>query len=537
MVDPPWWDGAVFYEVYPRSFQDSDGDGVGDLNGILSRLDYLRDLGVDAIWITPFYPSPQIDFGYDISDFANVDPQFGKLDDFDRLLQEAHARGIRVVTDLVLNHTSDQHPWFVASRSSRESPYRDWYVWRDGEGSGPPNNWVSIFEPTAWTRDASGQFYYHAFYAEQPDLNLRHPDVRRALGDVVRFWLERGVDGFRLDAIAHLYEDGTFRDNPWRTARLPGGDGERSQEHRHTMFHPECHDFLRFVREVTDEYADRVLISEAYVEPEGLRPYYASVHLPFNFALMGLREFNATAIRAVVEQTADALSGRPTTWVLNNHDQPRSIDRFAATAPPERLAKAMALVLLGLRGTPFLYYGEEIGMVTTDPERVEDVRDPLGRRYWPENKGRDGERTPMQWDATLHGGFTDGQPWLPVPVSSAVRNVARMQDDENSILAFYRRLLALRRENPVLRYGSYETMGTNPDVFVWRRRWRGDELWLAINTATAPRMFTLPSSGSAVMLSNVRSEGHEVGRDLELGSLEAMVLRPPTSVEQVELFQ
>ncbi len=532
-TDAPWWQGAVFYEVYPRSFQDTDGDGIGDLPGITERLDYLEWLGVDAIWITPFYPSPQVDFGYDVSGYTDVDPTFGTLEDFDRLIAEAHGRHIRVIVDVVLNHSSDQHPWFVEARSGRDSPRRDWYVWSDpATGGGPPTNWASIFEPSAWTLDErSGQYYYHAFYPEQPDLNLRNPEVVSALEDVLRFWLERGVDGFRLDAVAHLFESIELEDNPLLDALRPGGDEEPLQEHVHTMFLPEGYRLLGRLRRLVDAYpGDRVLISEAYTEDAaGLLPFYDDgptdgVHLPFNFLLMAPEALSAPRFRERIRDASETLQGRPTTWVLGNHDQPRIVDRFDHGGERLRVAKLLALMLLTLDGAPFLYYGDEIGMVTTEPQSIEDVRDPVGRRYWPENKGRDGERTPMQWDGTLHAGFTDGTPWLPIPTSAAGRNVKALRASPGSVLMFYRRALELRGASPVLRRGALTLLDVDPEVLAYRRQHEAETYVVLLNFADEPRTVSLEGV-SEVLLDNVREPSRLETAAIQLAPYEAMLLR------------
>ncbi|HEX8687057.1 MAG TPA: alpha-amylase family glycosyl hydrolase, partial [Pyrinomonadaceae bacterium] len=440
---PGWWRRAVFYEIYPRSFQDSDGDGVGDLNGITSRLDYLRGLGVDAVWVTPFYPSPQVDFGYDVSDYEDVDPQFGTLADFDRLVREAHRRGIKVVIDFVLNHTSDQHPFFKESRSSKSSPKRDWYIWRDPKPDGSrPNNWSSSFGPVAWTLDEkTGQYFYHYFYPQQPELNWRNPEVERRMLETVRFWLRRGADGFRLDAVNYLYEDPQLRDNPVLAELRFGSTTEHEQEKKYNRDLPEVQDAVVRLRAFNDRVNPQsVLVGEAYVPRwEELMRYYGpadnGVHLPFNFFLVmepARSQLKAPVFRDVVVRSEQALRGRWTTYVLSNHDIPRHYDRLGDGKHNEEVARLTATMLLTLRGTPFLYYGEEIGMLTTEPKTVEEVRDPVGRRYWPLRKGRDGERTPMQWDATANAGFSPGTPWLPVPPSAREKNVAAQARDAGS---------------------------------------------------------------------------------------------------------
>ena len=539
-TSPPWWRHAVFYEIYPRSFVDTDGDGIGDLNGITSKLDYLVDLGIDAIWITPFYPSPQIDFGYDVSDYENVDPQFGTLADFDRLITAAHKRNIKVTSDLVLNHTSDQHAYFQASRSSRNSPYRDWYIWRDPVDGGPPNNWISAFGPRAWTFDShTGQYYYHFFYPQQPDLNWRNPEVEEALFNSVRFWLERGVDGFRLDAINWLFEDPEFPDNPQLPTFRPGSTDEHQQDLKYNRDLPETHDVLRRLRLLTDTYnKDCVLIGEVCVPTiEELLRYYGSgdneLQLPFNFFIMEVPRLDAGLFRAEVERAERSLRGRPTTSVLSNHDQPRAFDRYGDGKHNDQIAQLLAMMLLTLRGTPFIYYGEEIGMETTEPKTLEEVRDPVGRRYWPGYKGRDGERTPMQWTSNVNGGFTTGTPWLKVPPSARERNVEAALADPSSILNFYKRLIHLRRGSPALLDGDYMSLGNDPHIFAYRRHSPTQTMIIVLNMSGEKRSLHLDeaalgdtnTSRLRVRLGNLRPDWQVIDEgEVSLAPYEAVVL-------------
>ena len=526
-----WWKTAVFYEIYPRSFQDSNGDGIGDLNGIRQKLPYLARLGVDAVWITPFYPSPQVDFGYDVADYENVDPQFGTLADFDRLLAEAHRLRVRVIIDLVLNHTSDKHPYFLKSRESRTSPYRDWYIWRDGKNGGPPNNWSSAFGPTAWTFDQkTGQWYYHYYYSEQPDLNWRNPAVQQALFNSVRFWLKRGVDGFRLDAVSALMEDPNLTDNPVLPTLRKGSATERDQQRKYNRELPELHRVLQDLRKVTDEYGPgRLLIGEASASTmKDLMAFYGpsgnEVQLPFNFFFTRVPKLEAPLFRAEVEKAEQALGDRWTTWVLSNHDQVRAFDRYGDGQHNDEIAKMLGLMLLTLRGSPFLYYGEEIGMQTTAPKRVEDVQDPVGKRYWPENKGRDGERTPMQWTPGANAGFTPGRPWLPVPASAGARNVETESKAPNSVLEFYRRVLQLRRATPALLEGGYEALGADGQVFAYRRSAAGKSVVVALNMSPAPAMIELPASGSVLIDSISQRPPALQGRTLRLAPYQAVVV-------------
>ena len=533
-----WWRKAVFYEIYPRSFQDTNGDGIGDLNGITERLPYLAALGVDAIWITPFSPSPQVDFGYDVSDYENVDPQFGTLADFDKLVAEAHKHKIRIIMDLVLNHTSDQSEFFKQSRSSRESPYRDWYIWRDGKDGGPPNNWSSEFGPTAWTLDENtGQYYYHYFYTQQPDLNWRNPEVEKRMFDSVRFWLKRGVDGFRLDAINWLFEDPELRDNPVLPEFRRGSKTERKQEVKYNRDRPETHDVLRRLRQVAAEFGpDRVLIGEIWVPTMAqLTEYYGAnndeLQLPFNFFFTQVAKLDAALFRAEVDKAEKALKGRWTTWVLSNHDLVRAVNRYGDGRSDKKIQKLLATMLLTLRGSPFIYYGEELGMVTTPPETRDEVRDPVGKLYWPNEKGRDGERTPMQWTAGRNAGFTTGQPWLPVPAGAAKTNVAVEESDATSVLSYYKRMIALRRASTALLNGDYTSLGDDPHVFAYRRHAEGHTYVIALNMSAEERKVSLGKplapSGKIVLDSDGPDSGEVELWDLHLRPYEALVILVP----------
>lgn len=479
------------YEIYARSFQDSNGDGIGDINGITSRLDYLQDLGVGAIWITPIYPSPMVDFGYDVADYTAIDPLYGTMADFDRLVSEAKKRNIHVIMDFVANHTSDQHPWFKESRSSRTNPKRDWYIWRDGKGPDrPPNNWQSWFGHSAWQFDpATNQYYYHYFYVQQPDLNWRNPEVRKAMYDAMRSWLDRGVAGFRLDAISRLFEDLKLRDDPI----LPGRNayGDPNILHKYTDNLPEVHDVLREMRRVVDAYPDSpVLISEA-AEPniaELAKMYGAKgdeVQLPMDFQMADVNKLSAPEFRKLLDEVEhNSAHGQPC-FFFSNHDQPRQWDRYGDGIHNDQIAKLMAALLLTTRQTPLMYYGEEIGMRTTPPTRREEVQDPIGKIGWPKEKGRDGERTPMQWDNSKDYGFSIADhTWLPIPPSAAQYNVRVESGDPNSILSFYKRVLALRRGEPGLRDGSYVPLDRqDPYVLAYLREdpAAGDSVLIVLN--------------------------------------------------------
>lgn len=485
-VDPEghqWWQNAVFYEIYPRSFADTNNDGIGDLNGITSKLDYLKSLGVDAIWITPCYPSPQVDFGYDVSDYENIDPMYGTLKDFDRLTSEAQKRGIRVMMDFVMNHTSDQHPWFKESRSSRTNPKRDWYIWRDGNGPNqPPNNWVSTFGGSAWKFDpATGQWYYHFFYPQQPDLNWRNPDVEKAMFDVTRWWYNRGVAGFRLDAVDTLFEDPKLHDNPVLRGKNAYGDPNMVNQYNTKL--PELHDVLQRLRQVADEH-DAVLIGETWTKDVAeLKQYYgehkSELQMPMDFLFARVDKLSPAEFRKQIAGVNGA--GWPV-YVLSNHDIVRAYVRYGDGIHNDAIAKVMAGLYLTLRGTPIMYYGEEIGMTNNDPKRKEDVKDPIGRVGWPKEIGRDGERTPMQWNDDANAGFTKGKPWLPVPPSYKTYNVATESSDPDSILNFYKRVLELRHTEPALLDGDYAGLNENdPNVLSYLRSYKNEAVLVVLN--------------------------------------------------------
>jgi alpha-glucosidase len=524
-----WWQHAVFYEVYPRSFADSNNDGVGDLNGIRSKLGYLKDLGVDAIWITPCYPSPQVDFGYDVSDYVNVDPQYGTLKDFDRLQHEAEKRHIRIVLDMVLNHTSDKHAWFVESASSRTNAKTDWYVWNDGiPASGPnvgafqkryvrmgpkgdvvpPNNWESYFGGSAWEWvPARGQFYYHKFYKEQPDLNWRNPAVERAMFAAMRFWLDRGVAGFRLDAITTLYEDPQLR-----SERETGGlnaQGDPSLADNLTSNLPEEHDVIRRMRQMVDKYpGDRVLIGETYLgNTHQLDEWYGGakqdeLQLPMNMFLgfgPGVK-LSAEYFRKYITEAGTELHGGQPLFVFDNHDNRRSIDRFGDGVHDVAIAKILATILLTTHSTALTYYGAEIGMHTSTPTRKEDVKDPIGITGWPKEKGRDGERTPMQWTPGLQAGFsTNPHTWLPVAPDYKTVNVQTESNEAGSLLEWNKKLIALRRSNVALHDGELTMLDSGPNVLAYVRKSAGaPEVDVVMNISATERV--VPLNGVAKTL-------------------------------------
>ena len=523
---PTWWQHGIVYQVYPRSFQDSNGDGIGDLPGILRRLDYLAALGVEAVWISPIYPSPMADFGYDVCEYCGVHPVFGTLGDVDRLVAAAHARGLRVILDYVPNHTSDQHPWFKESRTSRSSKRRDWYVWRDpAPDGGPPNNWLSEFGGSAWTLDpATGQYFYHAYLPQQPDLNWRNPAVQAAMLDVLRFWFDRGVDGFRVDAIHHLFEDEALRDNPPNPDWRPGQSPARRVNRAHTADLPEVQGVVAAMRQVADSYpGDRVLIGEAYLPIPRMMAYYGidrrGFQLPFNFHLLST-PWTATAVAALADAYEAALpAGAWPNWVLGNHDRSRVASRLGPAQ-----ARVAAMLLLTLRGTPTIYQGEEIGMRDV-PIPPDQVQDPWERNVPGLGLGRDPVRTPMPWDATPGAGFTTGTPWLPLGQEYRWVNVATQDADPGSMLALYRGLIALRRAEPALAVGSYATMPTDtPDILLYQRRHGTRRLVVALNLGSQPRSVGLPEPGEVLLSTRPDRGGGSKVASLSLAPDEGAVL-------------
>ncbi|NPV58800.1 MAG: DUF3459 domain-containing protein [Actinobacteria bacterium] len=493
----PWWKKGVIYQVAVRSFADSDGDGNGDLRGIIDQLDYLNDgteasLGVDALWLTPIFASPMRDFGYDVSDYLSVNPLFGDMETFEELLSQCHRRGMKVILDMVLNHTSDRHPWFLESRSSRDNPRRDWYIWRDGRAPGkPPNRWRAVVEGSAWEWDeATGQYYYHAFLPFQPDLNWRNPEVREALFGAVKSWLERGVDGFRLDLINFLYEDELLRDNP----RKPGLRPYDWQRHLYDRSRPESVELVRELRRLLDGYPGRMMMGEVFTDTREdavalLGDGTDALHLSF-YLHFAQRRWRAEAFRESVGWLEENIPERAwPCYYLNNHDLPRSFTRLGGRRDAYARAKVAAAMLLTLRGTPIIYYGEEIGMPQARIPRGR-MDDPIGKKFWPIPVGRDGCRTPMQWDGGRYAGFSRSEPWLPLGPSHPERNVEREDADPYSLLNWYRRLIRLRRERPALRAGSYRAIeGAPGGVFAYLREAGGEAVAVLLNFS--PRQVSL----------------------------------------------
>lgn len=485
-----WWRDGIIYQIYPRSFADSNADGLGDLPGIIQHLDYLSDLGIDAIWLSPFYPTPDKDFGYDITDHTNVDPRFGTLTDFDHLLAEAHRRNIRVILDLVLNHTSDQHPWFQESRSSRDNPKADWYLWQGTI----PNNWQSVFGGRAWTYvPERNQYYYHMFLAEQPDVNWRNPDVRQAQLDVVRFWLERGVDGFRLDVFNAYFKDQQLRDNPpqWGLRAFD------RQQHLYDCDQPEMLPLLEELRSILDSYPERYAVGETFLSTAEKISHYCGphrLHAAFHFDFLRSPFHPARLLKAIQEwENLYLKHGIWPNYVLSNHDVPRTATRYAKGERDER-TKVMMALLLTLRGTPFLYYGEELGMRDISLKRKE-ILDPPGKKYWPFYKGRDGCRAPMQWDDSPYAGFSTVKPWLPPHPDYSTRNVAAQLADSRSMLNFTRTLIRLRREHEALRRGEFVALTIQPqDSLAYLRRLPGQSILVALNFSPRPARIPLPQT-------------------------------------------
>jgi alpha-glucosidase len=529
-----WWQDGVIYQIYPRSFKDSNDDGIGDLQGILSQLDYLVWLGVDAIWLSPFYPSPMADFGYDITDHCNVDPIFGTLEVLDALVQQAHQRNLKVLIDFVPNHTSEKHPWFLESRSSRQDPRRDWYIWADPQLDGsPPNNWLSVMGGVAWEWDNStGQYYLHTFLKEQPDLNWRNPAVKAAMFDVVRFWLERGIDGFRVDAAHFILKDPQMRDNPPNLSSQPAlnkpmGNYD-SQLHLYDNGHEDVHSVFRELRLLLDEYSrtrPRVLIGEIHISDRKMwASYYGAnldeLHMPFHFGLLNVA-WNAQAVCQAVNtlEASIPLEAWPN-HVLGNHDEPRIITRVGSIA----MARMVMLLLLTLRGTPTLYYGDEIGMHDVEIP-AERVRDPMEKRLPGLGLGRDPQRTPMQWNGSPNAGFcqADIEPWLPLPDDYLRINVAVERENPHSPLNLTRRLLVLRRSTSALTVGSYQAIeGVPADCFVYLRQSNDQKYLIAMNFSGREQVLNLSEIGTAriilssyldyegpVDLSHLRLRGNE----------------------------
>jgi alpha-glucosidase len=504
-----WWQHAVFYEIYPRSFADSNNDGIGDLPGITSKLDYLRWLGVDAIWIAPMFPSPQVDWGYDVSDYYNVNPDYGTLKDMDDLIVQGKQKDIRVLLDFVLTYTSDQNKWFQESRSSRDNPKRDWYIWHDGEGAEqPPNNWTSNFGGSAWKYDSpTTQWYYHYFYPPQPNLNWRNPEVEKNMFDVTRWWYKRGIAGFRLDAVDVMFVDSKLRDNPV-VGTEKNAFGDPVEREINDKNQPELHGVLKRLRKVADEY-NGVLIGETWTSDIAqLKAYYGEhndeVNMPMDFMFTTVNKLSPGDFRKQI-QWVDS-SGEWPVYVLSNHDIRRVYDRYGDGKHNDQIAKLMASLYLTLRGTAVMYYGEEIGMENNDPKRPEEVKDSMGKLGWPKEKGRDGERTPMQWNAETNAGFSAATPWLPVDDRYQSYNVASEKQDANSILNYYHQLLAMRHTNKALLEGKYIALNEDDaSVLSYMRSYKGQNVLVVLNMSGVDRTVNLNLVSKGVPAKSART--------------------------------
>jgi alpha-glucosidase len=522
-----WWHRAIVYQVYPRSFQDSNADGVGDLIGIVQRLDYLKWLGIEAIWLSPIFPSPMADFGYDVANYIDIHPMFGTMADFDHLLTEAHRRGIKVLLDLVPNHSSNEHPWFKESRLTKDSPKRDWYIWKDAREDGSvPNNWLSVFGGSAWEWDElSEQYYYHGFLKEQPDLNWRNEEVVEAMLDVMRFWLDKGVDGFRVDVLWHIFKDEYLNDNPPNPDFSPNMPSYDSLLPIFSTDQPEVQHVVKRMRQLVDAYNERVIIGEIYLPYERLMTYYGSnndgVHLPFNFTLIAI-SWDAQVIASAINDYEKALpkNGWPN-WVISNHDRPRIASRIG-----EAQSRIAAMLLLTLRGTPTLYYGDEIGMKDVNIP-FNEIKDPQGLNMPDLNMSRDPARTPMQWNSSTNAGFTTGNPWLRISENYASQNVEQQIKDSSSTLSLYKKLIALRQSEPALLYGDYKQIFVDNKLIAYTRRLvDSDGFLIILNLSSYAAEFKVPAEIEGTI--EISNTGHQYTWShnlLELLPDEGLVIR------------
>ena len=524
-----WWQKGVIYQVYPRSYQDCNKDGIGDLKGVIKRLHHLKWLGVTAVWLSPIYPSPMADFGYDISDYTGIHPVFGSMEDFDRLVAEVHAAGMKLILDLVPNHTSDEHPWFLESRSSRDNPKRDWYIWKDPRpDGGVPNNWLSVFGGSGWEWDShTRQYYYHAFLTKQPDLNWRNPEVQEAMLDVMRFWLEKGVDGFRVDVMWHMIKDEQLRDNPVNPAYESHMATYEQLLPVYSTDQPEVHDIVHKMRKLLDSYEERMMIGEIYLPIDKLVTYYGAdnngAHLPFNFMLLTM-PWNARQIAAAIDQYEGALPAWAwPNWVLGNHDQPRITSRVGL-----QQARVAAMLLLTLRGTPTIYYGEEIAMRDV-PIPFGEVQDPQGLNMPDKNLSRDPARTPMQWDSGLYAGFAEVQPWLRLSNTYQRTNVQLQRGDPYSMLQLYKRLIELRQQEPALHSGAYVPVAADTQSIAYIRKAEGYASFMIIlNLSHRPcyiRLGQHACKGKIVLATSPELEGQSTGELINLSGDEGIIIQ------------
>ena len=529
-VEEPWlwWKHGVIYHIYPRSFMDSDGDGVGDIPGIISKLDYLANLGVDGIWLSPVFVSPMIDYGYDVKDYRRIDPVFGSMDDFRLLLEKAHEKGIRLILDMIMNHTSNEHPWFKESRSSLINSKRDWYIWKEGYGRQAPNNWKSSAGGSAWEFDKqTGQYYLHSFFKEQPDLNWRNPELKKAFFEELRFWLDLGVDGFRLDVINMIAKDKHFRNNP-NILNIP-----LFQKNKYTRNRRKSHKIVNELRQLLDQFEDRVSIGEIYTMPPGNPKLSASylangsdgIHMAFDFSLI-FRSWNARAYHKCIKGWYSHIpaNGWPC-FVFSNHDLFRSTNRIRWRLHKDEKARIEAFLLFTLRGTPFIYYGEEIGM-RNGILRKKDLRDPMGKKYWPFFSGRDKARTPMQWISQENAGFSAGNPWLPLNKDFPTRNVQYQSEDAGSVLNLYRKLIELRKNSPSLQKGNYISLVQGErGILAYMRTHEEENRLIVLNFTSHCRKISIPSvENGMVLVSTKRATGEPASfRELEVSPFEATV--------------
>jgi alpha-glucosidase len=532
----PWWRGGVIYQIYPRSFKDSNGDGIGDLKGITAQLDYVASLGVDGVWISPFFKSPMADFGYDVSDYQDIDPLFGNLQDCDVLIAEMHKRGLKLIVDLVLNHTSEKHPWFAESRKDRNNPKSDWYVWADPKSDGtPPNNWMSVFGGSAWQYDTRrGQYYWHQFLKEQPDLNVRNPAVQNELIRIMRWWLDRGVDGFRLDALNHCMHDAQLRDNPpfeGFDRTQPSGRQTHPyywQRHLYDKTQPEMIPFLEKLRALCDEYPDSMMVAEIGDDFQVKTSVeYTNgpkrLHTAYSFALMSREIYTAKGLRGVVEEYIKAPGDSWPSWAFSNHDVVRVASRWSKSgAADPRQAKMLIALLTTLRGTAFMYQGEELGLAEADVP-FERLQDPFGKFLWPEDKGRDGCRTPMPWDGDKkHAGFSDGaEPWLPVSDLQTPFSVVASEQNADSVLHFARHFIKWRKNYPAIIGGDLAFADMPEPIIAFTRSSGGAEIFCAYNLGDQPMTVTMPRAYKA--LEGSRLTGAAEGASLTLKAYEGFV--------------
>lgn len=517
-----WWRDGIIYQIYPRSFADSNNDGIGDLQGIIGKLDYLQTLGVDAIWLSPIYPSPDVDFGYDVANYTQIDPKFGTMEDFEQLIKEAKQRDIHIILDLVLNHTSNQHTWFIESTKSKENPYHDWYLWRDPKPNGdPPNNWQAIFGGSGWAYDPDlDQYYYHMFYEEQPDLNWRNPEVRTAMLDIFRFWLKKGVDGFRLDVFNAYFKDPDLKDNP----RKIGIRAFDRQKHINDTSQPEMFPLLNEIRSILDQHKDTYAVGETFLADTDQTASYCGedkLHAAFNFEFAKNRWHPKRFLNSVVKwYNALSEDGWPNNF-LSNHDMTRAASRYCYGEDDQR-AKVAAAMLLTLKGTPFIYYGEEIGLRDIPIRKKADVKDPIGRTFWPLHKGRDGCRAPMQWSSEVNAGFSETAPWLPVNNNFPERNVVQQLSDPESLLNFFKKVIEVRKSEPALQRGDFTPLVVNPrHILAYLRKMKEDQVMVVLNFSSRELSFNLPDGNWYSLF----DEKIEASKSIELEPYQVQILK------------